>query len=103
MVGGFEGKVLYLCVGGGGGGRCCFLWFCFVCFFVCFFLFLFFFFFFVVFPIQWAVGFCENVYFYSGGGPSQKLVLWVPFVQMGSFGMKKKKVPIFRRGLSRKK
>ena len=28
-------------------------------------------------------------------------VLWVSFVQMGSFGMKKE-VPIFRRGLSRK-
>ena len=62
---GFDGKALYFCWGGVA---------------------VFFFFF----SIQWAGGFCENVLFSAGGGPSQKCSsLWVSFVHMGSFGMKK--------------
>ena len=29
--------------------------------------------FFCVFFNLWAVGFCENIYFYAGGGPSPKM------------------------------
>ena len=33
----------------------------------------------------WAVGFCENVYFYAVVVLLKNAVLWVSFVQMGSF------------------
>ena len=32
---------------------------------------------FVFFSIQWAVGFCKNVFFSAGGGPSQKCSCYV--------------------------
>ena len=54
-------------------------------------------FFFVCFLIQWADSFCENLFIiFCRWWSSSKM----QFVQMGSVGMKK--VPIFRRGLSRK-
>ena len=57
---GVEGKALYFCVGGRGGAIVLF----------CLLLFLYF-------SIQWAVGFCENVFFSAGGGPSQKCSCYV--------------------------
>ena len=51
----------------------------------------------VFFSIQWAVGFCENVLFSAGDGPSQNAVC------SNGICLNEKKVPIFRRELFRKK
>ena len=73
--GGFESKALYFC--GGGGVLFFFVFFC-----------LFFFFFF---QSSGRLAFEKMYHFLQVMVLLKNAILWVSFVEMGSFGMKKKK------------